>query len=381
MKKMIAILLCGVLAAGMLAGCGSSQSQGSVAAVTPSETVVASKPTKPSFQVGDTVLTIGESTVEDLVNAGAAFSSDSQVKTIDFSEDPLYQREMKFALGGTTITIQAKNMTESIAPIKNSVIKSVYFNGQQACGVGGVMIGDTVEQVEAKLGKAYVIINAEDYRYNQGQASMTQNTRIYGYASQFDDITVRVCIDRNTSQTTLVEEVEPANLITEPKQVDDDQIKALTKAHDAGRTGVLNAMLMDSGEKYSVSGSVTDIKYDKIKVLTIDSIRDSKKFYENRNTMYDRAVASTYLMVQYSANLVRNPGTKEETSVPVVGCFYLPNAVITDEGNIESGVANLQWKDSAGVYTSEEAMLKDLFSDASQGYSQTDFTVMERAVD
>lgn len=377
MKRMLAFLLCGVIGTGFLAGCSDSP-QAVQTAVVPLEEVIRSTPKSPAFQAGETVLTLNESTVNDLVEAGAAFASDSLVQTIDFSEDPLYQRAMKFKVGGTTLTIQAKNMADAISPIKSSVIKSIYFDGPSVCGIGGVAVGDSVEQVEDKLGKPDMIINAEEYRVASGGASMPSNARIYCYTSQFDDYSVRVCIDRNTSQAVLIEETSPVNLITEPRQVDDEQIRALIKAHDAGRSSVAGGQLIDTEEPGNVSGTLESIDYNRIKVLTLDEIHDARQFYINRNSIYDKAVAATYLVVEYSAVLVRNADTPLETRTDVVGCFYVPDAWITDEGEIACGVPNLSWKDSAGVFLSEENMIRSLFPDADQGYAVTDFTAMER---
>ena len=110
MKKIFALSLISVLAVGLLSGCGLTGAEGSASAGTavPSEEVIAGKVSEPIIQAGDTIIKLGESTVADLAEAGAEFSADSQVESLEFSEDPLYQRAMDFTIGDTIIHTQIK---------------------------------------------------------------------------------------------------------------------------------------------------------------------------------------------------------------------------------------------------------------------------------
>ena len=372
----------GIMAALSLTGCSDSEVS-EVVPVTPTDFITSATAADPWFQIGEKSFELGTATVQDIVDEGAIFDSANQVDSIDFSEDAHFSREMKFKVGPTNLTVQAKNMTGEIAPIRNSVIQGVYFDGMQACGIGGVMVGDSADTVLKKLGNPYLIVNTEDYKYEQGQASMKSNSRVYGYVSRLDDMTVRICIDRNTSKVTLVEETKPAGIIIEPKQVTDDQIKKLIRIfRKSYSTSTKNAQLMDAKgrNEYALSGPLSSISFEKFKVLTLDKIRDSKKFYLENTSYYDTATASSYLIVVYSAILTLDDGDGGKNRQDVYGAFYLPNASLTDEGEITSTLQNADYKECEGVYSTESDLIESIFSGSELGYNASSYTSMERAI-
>ena len=53
---------------------------------------------------------------------------------------------------------------------------------------------------------------------------------------------------------------------------------------------------------------------------------------------------------------------------------------MTDEGEVACGLTNIQYKQSDGVYESEDTMLESIFEGNSQGYRLSDFTAMERNI-
>ena len=368
-----------------LAGCtgGGQEHVQVIQSAVPLAQILSSTPRAPSVQVGDTVLTLGVSTVEDLVNAGAVFDADSRIQSTNFSEDPLYCRQLRFSVGATSLTVQAKNLSQAIAPISESVLQSAFFDGQQICGTGGIMIGDTVDQLKEKLGEPYLLINSEEFRPRPQGAAMAANSRVYAYVDTLDNLTVMACVDRNSYQVTLIDETVPKDLITEPKELDDLQIRKLVRQFKKQITGSsLSAQLMDSQNKNQniPTGTLSSISFNTIKVLTLNRIRDARTFYRNRQSMYDRAVFSSYLIFEYDAIITLNKGTPEQTRQDVKGCFYIPGAWRSDEGEVMSSLDNVSFKQLQGVYLSEASMLEALFPDAEQGYSITDFTAMERTI-
>lgn len=378
----LALPVLGLIAALSVTGCSTAEVS-EVVPVTPTSFIAASTAVDPYFQIGEKSFELGTASVQDIVDAGAVFASDNQVESIDFSEDAHFSREMKFKVGPTNLTVQAKNMTGEIAPVSASVIQGVYFDGQQACGTGGIMVGDSVEDVTKKLGEPYLVVNTEDYRYEQGQAAMESNSRVYGYVSRLDDMTVRICIDRNTSKVTLIEEVKPSNIIIEPRQVTDDQIKKLVKAfRKSYSTSTKNARLMDAKGKneYALSGPLSSISYEKFRVLTLDKIKDSKKFYLQDHSYDGTATASSYLIVIYSAILTLDDGEGGKNRQDVYGGFYLPNARLTDEGTVTCSLQNADYKECEGVYSTESALIESIFAGSELGYGATSYTSMERAI-
>ena len=381
MKK---TMLCAIALMAVLSLTGCSDTEVSeVVPVTPTEFISATTAVDPWFQIGEKNFELGYATVQDIVDAGAVFDSGNQVESIDYSEDAHFGREMKFKVGPTNLTVQAKNMTSEIAPIRESVIQGIYFDGQQACGIGGVMVGDTVETVTKKLGEPYLVVNTEDYRYEQGQAPMESNSRVYGYVSRLDDMTVRICIDRNTSKVTMVEEVRPANIIIEPKQVSDDQIKKLIRIfRKSYSASTKNAQLMDAKGKneYALSGPLSSISYEKFRVMTLDKIKDSRKFYLESSSSYDSPAASSYLIVEYTAILTLDDGEGGKNRQDVYGGFYLPNAYLTDEGSVACTLQNAEYKECEGVYSTETSLIDSIFAGSELGYGASSYTSMERAI-
>ena len=369
----------------LLCGCTESEKENltTLQMVTPLGSILSLTPKTPGIQIGDTVLILGKSTVEDLVNAGAVFDADNRIQSVNFSEDPLYTRQLKFTAGASSLTVLVKNMSRDIAPIKDSVLVSAFFDGRQICGTGGIMIGDTVEQITEKLGEPYLLINSEDFRIRSRGAAMPANSRVYAYSSQMDDLCVLVCIDRNSYQAVLIDEVLPKKIITEPRQATDSQIRKLVRQFKKQLAGnSLSAQLMDSKNKNQniPTGTLSSVSFSSIKVLTINQIRDPGSFYRSRYSLYDRAVFSSYLIFEYDAVITLNRVTPEQTRQDVKGCFYIPGAYLTDEGEIESALENMGYKQLTGVFLSETAMLEALFPDTGQGYTIKDFTAMERTI-
>ncbi|MBR2259583.1 MAG: hypothetical protein IJ899_20055 [Blautia sp.] len=366
-----------------ISGCGNQPTTQAIYTAVPTEAILVTTANAPCIQVYDTVLELGKSTVEDIVNAGALFSSNGIVKSIDYSEDPLFTRTLTFVIGPTSITVTAKNMQNAISPIKNSILQSAYFSGRQVCGTGGVMVGDSIETLSQKLGEPYLLVNSEEYRIRNGGAAMDGNTRVYAYASQFDDITMAVCVDRNSYTVTKIDEWTAKNLVTEPKQVDDNQIRRLVKTFKNQLvSGSMTQALLDNLDSKGnhPSGPVSSISFNRMKVLTLNRIKDSKAFYKEQANFYDKAIASTYLIIEYDAIITLYKGTENQIRKDVTGCFYIPGAYLTDEGEVACGLTNIQYKQSGGVYESEDTMLESIFEGNSQGYRLSDFTAMERNI-
>ena len=367
----------------ILSGCESGNTE-VYGPVSPSAQISRTSAAEPCIQVGETVIYLGKSTVDDLVEAGAVFLADHTTASIDYSEDPLNVRKLSFQVGPTTLTVQARNMKNDFAKIKSSVIISAYFDGQQVCGIGGIMIGDSMDTVKEKIGEPYLIINSEDYKYASGGASMTANGRVYGYVSQLDDMTARICIDRNSYAVTVIEESAPVSLITEPKQVSDDQIRTLIKTQKKKYSGTRREeTLMDAknaAASSSLHGQLSSVSYNRIRVLTLDRIRDPKAFYQAGSTYYTGSTASSYLVIEYQATITLNGGTKEQTRQNCWGCFYIPNAYISEDGSIQSLRTSSGILECKGVYSTEEAMLESLFADNELGYQYSNYTSMDRAI-
>ena len=386
---LIGIALFGLVVGSMLilTGCGQEQTH-VVQVVEPSGIMAAAKADRPLIQVWETELELGKAKVKDIVEAGGLFQSDSTLQSIEFSEDPHMERDLSFIVGATVLKVHVKNLSGERVPLKDSTIINAYFDGLQVCGIGGVVIGDTLDTVKEKLGEPYLIKNTEEFRYSSGRAALPSNSRVYGYVSRLDDITVKICIDRNSYTVNLIEETVPLNLITEPKQVSDSQVRKLIKDFRKKYAGMkVSATLMDaknSKTSGSANGTLSSMSFNRIRVLTINDIRDSSQFYDAIANYNNNAAASSYLVVEYKAAITLSDysGEGEKTSrQDCYGCFYIPNAYITDEGAISCGTSgNTLYRECQGVYTTEDAMLESLFSGEETKYSLSDYTSMDRVI-
>ena len=158
MKKILIITYCLLLS--ILAGCGSNPnlSESTIENIgeiqveepTPNDEILSLTLETPAFQIGDTVLYLNKSTLQDFINAGGEFELgygfthlDSMMKHGAESVGVKY-KNAKFM-------VYLVNNTGSEIPVKNSVINSIReVKDKDIIISSGIMIGDTFNSVMEK---------------------------------------------------------------------------------------------------------------------------------------------------------------------------------------------------------------------------------------
>lgn len=409
-RRILTLMLLGVMSVSIM-GCGKTSgdavsSGAAVSGNTAAVSISANKETEkatvhaPVFQVGSTTLTLGKSTVQDLVTAGASFDTNGSVQSTDFSEDPNYSRQLSFKVGDTDVKIVATNKKNAIRPIKNSVIESVTFNGTGVCGIAGIAVGDTAQDMTKKLGKEFLIENSDDFQtqydlHGYQNISIPTGSRVYFYSDVLDDCPVLVAVDRNTSAVSYVSESLPAPMITKPSDISSDSVwqSAIANANTNGTFSTnmtarsiwkKDQTVSENTDVTSLYANISNLKFTKLRYLSMNKVKDAAKLYESRQGgLTDNTVATTYMVYEWEG---QGKGTVGDTSYDkLYGCFYIPNPALVNRSIVNrlSPTSTTPYVILSPVFTDETDMLSYIVSNdnnKSLGYSISDFTIMDQMI-
>ena len=169
MKKILIITYCLLLS--ILAGCGSNPNLNEstienigeiqIEEPTPNDEILSLTLETPAFQIGDTVLYLNKSTLQDFINAGGEFELGYGFTHLDsMMEHGAKSVGVKYK--NAKFMVRLINNTGSDLPVKNSVINSIReVKDKDIIISSGIMIGDTFNSVMEKTNNGLTELSSD----------------------------------------------------------------------------------------------------------------------------------------------------------------------------------------------------------------------------
>lgn len=266
-RQVLAIFLSIAILAS-LAGCGllnglKKDDVVNVPAVEPLADVISANAVSPKFQVGNTVLTIGTSTVQELIEAGAVYQATDEVPTLSFLEDPFWERWLNFQYGTTRIQIVSRNFSDKVRPLTDMAITYVYIDGPidpayPIYMMAGLTNGGTLNSVEEAFGAPVRTSSNGDAVY-------------YYYASTYGDENLTFRFDRDNSIIQGISVGLPIDLVTSTDEMTTEMANELADyLEDRFDGGFVPGFILDNENiADSVSVSYGEKTLTQIRVYTL----------------------------------------------------------------------------------------------------------------
>ena len=338
----------------------------------------------PAFQMGSMTAYLGETTVAELAEEGACLEPAGAVSSLDFEEPAGNERSIVLSFEESPFTVKVRNTSAQAQAIKNSVITEIYADQGALFSIGGLMIGDTADDLTNVLGEPYAIVDGGELAGSYG------NLSAYYYASRWDDRNIIFFVENMDDVIVSFKEKMPQNFITDVEQITGRMFSDLIQEREktAGDSVMKTPRLADVENSEYAESELSDIKYISAKLYTLNEIKEPETFNKDIDSI-DAFVPDSVLVIEYKASVryrkdeldhLEFLGQTLEPSYKVIGAFYILNPFINEDGKIDSNVGENRIRNMDGVYVTYDALYEDLFGEEKQGYSFTDYSVTEHSL-
>lgn len=382
-KSMKIILISTLIGVSVLTACASAQNKNNSSAATPSR-IDETNASAPAFQIGNTVVKVGETKLDEIIKAGAVLDDSTSVKSFDDMISAGTESFIDVTVDDVTLKLTVENTSSEEIAYRDAVIKEAYTDKGSVYGIGGVKLGDTADEMIEKIGEPYQIIEGSDISESYG------DIKAYCYSSFLDEKNVTFFVEKDGNTVISFEEKEPLNYLTDINQLSDEQLNALIKERTDNTDDYIGKYpyIVDVDHSDYAVSELADVKYTNAKLFTLKNVKDVDTFNKDV-TDIDSSVAKSYLVVEFEAKINYSEeerkyadfvGIQLDESYNVHGCFCIINPYLDENGKIGSDISANVIRNLDGVYTSVEHMYEDIFIGQNQGYSFDDYAVSEKNI-